>query len=76
MNELQALMGDAYKEGMSAEGSCRSDRVRCAGPERCGPRDPFDVCDYSDPYEFWYWHPDDFYDFEDAEDYWQEHYRK
>lgn len=38
--------------------------------------DAYDVCDYSDPYEFWYWHPDDFYDFEDAEDYWQEHYRK
>lgn len=37
--------------------------------------DQFDVCDYSDPYEFWYWHPDDFYDFEDAEDYWQKHYR-
>jgi|GEM_PF-6928899 len=38
--------------------------------------DAYDVCDYSDPYEFWYWHPDDFYDFEDAEDYWQEHYSK
>ena len=36
--------------------------------------DAFDVCDYADPYEFWYWHPDDFYDYEDAEEYWQEHH--
>jgi len=32
-----------------------------------------DVSGYSDPEEFYYWHPDDFYDFEDAEDYYYEH---
>ena len=35
--------------------------------------DPFDVQDYSDPEEFYYYHYDDFYDYEDAEDYFNEH---
>ncbi len=37
--------------------------------------DPYDVCDYSDPQEFYYWHEDDFYDYEDAEDYWRDNYK-
>ncbi len=35
--------------------------------------DPYDVQDYSDPEEFYYYHYDDFYDYEDAEDYFNEH---
>lgn len=35
--------------------------------------DPFNAGDYSDPEDFYYDNYDDFWDYEDAEDYWEEH---
>ncbi len=35
--------------------------------------DPYDIDEYSDAEEFYYFHVDDFYDFEDAENYYNEH---
>ena len=36
--------------------------------------DPYDASDYSHPDDFYYDHYDDFYDFEEAEEYYEEHY--
>lgn len=35
--------------------------------------DPFDAGDYSHPDDFYYDHYDDFFDYEDAEDYWEDY---
>ena len=35
--------------------------------------DPYDAKDYDDPEDFYYDHPDDFFGYEDAEDYWDEY---
>ncbi len=35
--------------------------------------DEYDVEYYSDPEEFYYWHMDDFYDYEEAEEYYYSH---
>ena len=36
--------------------------------------DPYDVGEYADAEEFYYWHEDDFADYEDAEDYYNDNY--
>ena len=38
-----------------------------------GASDPYDVHDYSHPDDFYYDHRDDFLDYEDAEDYFNDH---
>ena len=35
--------------------------------------DPFHASDYAHPEDFYDWYKDDFWDYEDAEDYWEEH---
>ena len=37
------------------------------------PQDPYNVQEYSSAEDFYYWQRDDFYDYEDAEEYWLEH---
>ena len=38
--------------------------------------DPYDAASYLHPDDFYYDHLDDFWDYEDAEDYWQKHQEK
>ena len=35
--------------------------------------DPYDAKSYYHPEDLYYDYPDDFWDYEDAEDYWEEH---
>ena len=35
--------------------------------------DPYNIGEYADEHEFYYWNRDDFVDYEDAEDYYNEH---
>lgn len=51
----------------------RPTRRPSTSARKSGTDDPFDVNDYSHPDDFYYDHRDDFYDFEDAEDYFYEH---
>lgn len=74
INDQETIL-NAYRKHLSETGSQNSGSNGTNKKEDQGCRnDEFDVCDYADPYEFWYWHPDDFYDYEDAEEYWQEHH--
>ena len=45
-------------------------RIRHTEPES----DPYNAADFRDEEDFYDWYYDDFYDFEDAEDYWREHH--
>ena len=73
----QETVMKAYQKHLSETAAQNSGYAGSLQKEDQGCRnDEFDVCDYADPYEFWYWHPDDFYDFEDAEEYWHEHHKK
>lgn len=74
LSDQETIM-NAFQKHISETGSQNSGSSATHKKEDQGCRnDEFDVCDYADPYEFWYWHPDDFYDYEDAEEYWQEHH--
>lgn len=42
-------------------------------PSRTPDPDPYNASDYSHPEDFYYDYYDDFWDYEDAEDYWDEH---
>lgn len=41
---------------------------------RASSNDPYHAGDYAHPDDFYYDHTDDFWDFEDAEDYWERHH--
>ena len=67
-------------------GSCYCSRHKCAksgctnkadasgycGRHYSATKDPYDVYDYDDPEDFYFYWEDDFVDYEDAEDYWED----
>lgn len=68
---INALYEEKQKE--LAEESKSKTSTKKATTQHTIPYDFYDVYYYDDPYEFYYDHVNDFYDLEDAEDYFYEH---
>lgn len=74
-NECCKIIDALYeaKQKELAEESKSKTSTKKATTNHTIPYDFYDVYYYDDPYEFYYDHADDFYDLEDAEDYFYEH---
>ena len=62
---------DPYKQSTSSSSSSSSSKKSSSSTKKS---DPFHASDYAHPDDFYYDYYDDFWDYEDAEDYWEAHH--
>ena len=71
--------GDSYSNSSSSSKSCSSTSSKpysnyiSSSRSKSSSSDPYDAKSYAHPEDLYYGCPDDFWDYEDAEDYWDEH---
>lgn len=74
--------GRTYSGGSSSKTNATTPKATRAVPKATTPRstkpssasnDPFDAASYPHPDDFYYDHYHDFWDYEDAEEYWENH---
>ena len=62
-----------YYSYSSSSKSYSSNSGYSGSKSKSSSSDPYDAKSYAHPEDLYYDHPDDFWDYEDAEDYWEKH---
>ncbi len=72
---VKCMNGMVYEvEDLRGTGQAESKSGQKSGAAGKSTTDPYNAKDYAHPEDFYDWYADDFWDYEDAEDYWEEHH--